>query len=297
MKDIHPRLVRRLINWRYGTTPNSLLNDGPPPKASGLRLDVEIKQHMNGLKGSAFNIETGMVDYTTLSGSEAHRQLCLCTRHLQTFDPASLNSHEERLAFWINIYNSMVIDGVIACNVKQSVREIRGFFWRAAYNINGYRFNAFDIEYGILRADGRHPAIPGPQFSRSDPRRHYSMRQLDPRIHFALVCASSSCPPIAVYDAERIDEQLDLAARAFVNGGGVQVDAAQRQVNLSLIFKWYAQDFGAAPFAVGNRKPLLEYVAPYMQDEWLRAALADGQPLKVRFQKYDWALNTAGLSA
>jgi hypothetical protein len=66
---------------------------------------------------------------------------------------------------------------------------------------------------------------------------------LDPRIHFALNCASRSCPPIGVYDAERIDAQLDLAAASFV-ANDVEIDSRAGVVRLSAIFRWYAGDFG-----------------------------------------------------
>ena len=65
----------------------------------------------------------------------------------------------------------------------------------------------FLLGYGILRANASHPAIPGRHFGLRDPRRKYSLDRLDPRMHFALVCAARSCPPIAVYDAANIDEQ------------------------------------------------------------------------------------------
>ena len=139
--------------------------------------------------------------------------------------------------------------------MKKSVQDVSGFFWRAAYNVGGRRYSAHDIEHGILRANAAYPAIPGRQFSRRDPRRQYSLVAVDARVHFTLVCAARSCPPIAVYDADHIDEQLDLATRTFANGGGVTIDPQAKVIWLSQIFQWYAPDFGAAPSASAVAKP------------------------------------------
>jgi hypothetical protein len=165
-----------------------------------------------------------------------------------------------------------------------------GFFWRAAYNIGGRRYCAYDIEYGLLRANAPHPAIPGPHFGAGDPRRRHSLERLDPRIHFTLVCAARSCPPIAVYDAAHIDEQLEMAARTFINGGSAEVDRTRGEVRLSKIFQWYAPDFGGRPLGVGDKRPLLEFMARYLADEAAREYVLHGNP-NVRFQPYDWSLN------
>ena len=165
-----------------------------------------------------------------------------------------------------------------------------GFFWRAAYDIGGQRYCAFDIEYGILRGNRGHPAIPGAHFGSCDLRLAYSLDRLDPRIHFALVCAARSCPPIAVYDAEQIGAQLDGAARAFVNNGGVEVDQDAGEVRLSQVFRWYAPDFGARPLGLGDKTPLLRYSANYLVSENARDLALHGRP-RVRFQPYDWSLN------
>jgi hypothetical protein len=113
---------------------------------------------------------------------------------------------------------------------------------------------------------------------------------LDPRVHFALVCAARSCPPIAFYDPDQLDAQLDLAARAFVNGGGAAIDPSAGVIWLSKIFQWYAPDFGAAPLALGRRQPLLDFVARFWDDAEARASLQAGR-WKVRFSPYDWRLN------
>src|SRR6266849_1542300 len=201
------RWMHRLL-WRYyGIQPEAILNGGAIPEmaVSGLPVAADLYRLAKALQGAAFNPTTGRLDYSGLAGSALFAEYRLCTRRLQVFDPATLPSREARLAFWINLYNALIIDAVIAFGVKQSVQEVRGFFWRAAYNVGGRRYCAHDIEHGIFRANAAYPGIPGRQFGPHDPRRQYSLTTLEARIHFTLVCAARSCPPIAVYDADHIE--------------------------------------------------------------------------------------------
>ncbi len=286
------RLIHRLFLLRYGIRPELVLNTGPEPEGAipPKPVAADLRRIINVLKAESFDTEHGRVDYARLYASPTYAEYRLCARHLQTFDPVALTSRQERLAFWINLYNALVVDAVIQFGVRRSVNEAPGFFWRAAYNIGGQRYCAFDIEYGVLRANAPHPAIPGPHFGAHDPRRRYSLERLDPRIHFALVCAARSCPPIAVYDVTRMDGQLEAATRTFINNGGVEIDRASGEVRLSQIFQWYATDFGARPFGLGDKRPLLEFIAAYLPDEGDRNYVLQGKPA-VRFQTYDWSLN------
>lgn len=181
---------------------------------------------------------------------------------------------------------------MIQFDVKRSISDVRGFFWRAAYTIGGLRFNAYDIEFGILRANAPHPTIPGPHFMAADPRLRFSLQQREPRVHFALNCASRSCPPINFYTPKQIDQQLDWATRSFINGGGAEIDRARGEVRLSKIFQWYAPDFGARWLAIGQRQSMLHFVTNYVINEDDRAFLERGHP-RVQFLPYDWSLNQA----
>jgi hypothetical protein len=184
---------------------------------------------------------------------------------------------------------------VIHFGVEATVHEVRGFFVKAAYIIDGLRFSADDIEHGILRANAGNPAIPGPQFRFHDPRFALVISQVDPRIHFTLVCASESCPPVGIYSPEQLDQQLDLAAHNFINGGEVRVDLERNEVHLSRIFQWYAPDFGGNvlnQIGQGSFRNVLAYIARYIaDDEAQQALLRHPDRFKVRFNKYDWGLN------
>ncbi len=263
------------------------LNLGREAMAGSGDIAGELYAAVKMMKAEAFDPSGGGVDYGRLRGSETYQQYRACTTGLISFDPAKLSSSEQRLAFWINLYNALIIDAVIAFDLKDNIREDMGFFRRAAYVIGGLRYSADDIEHGILRDNRRHfhPLIPFPQFTPGDVRLAHSLASVDPRLHCALVCASHSCPPIAVYDADRIHEQLDVAAANFVNSGGAVVDVPAGRLSLSPIFRWYRRDFG-------GRRGVLDFVESHLDDgpgrEFLRAR---GGGLSLSYQRYDWSLN------
>jgi hypothetical protein len=130
------RLTHRLLLLRYGIPPNFVLNSGPEPDGAMAPepAATDMRRIVNALKAEAFDTERGRVDYSRLCASPTYAEYCLCARRLQSFDPAALGSREKRLAFWINLYNALIVDGVIQFAVKRSVNEAPGFFWRAAYN-------------------------------------------------------------------------------------------------------------------------------------------------------------------
>ena len=114
----------------------------------------------------------------------------------------------------------------------------------------------------------------------------YSLNRLDPRIHYALVCASSSCPPIEIYTAERLDQELDQAGKSFLKGGGLVLDKEKKEVSLSRVFLWYGKDFGEREADVLSR--LADFVYDGDEKEFLKR---HAHELAVSYRKYDWRLN------
>lgn len=263
-----------------------VLNEAPPSGGeSGADVAARLKEDIHRLKGEFYDPETGGVDYAALRSSEAYRRYAADTALLSRFDLRALKSREERLAFWINLYNALVIHGVTALEIRESVREEPRFFRAVAYRVGSLTFTPDDIEHGILRGN-RHPphGILRP-FSRSDPRFSLVVEPPDPRIHFALVCGSVSCPPIRFYTPEGIDRQLDLAAAGFVNGPAVEVLPERDLLRLSPIFRWYIHDFG-------GREGVMDFLIRYRDRGEVRDFLiARGLAAEVEWQKYDWSLN------
>ncbi|ACL23065.1 DUF547 domain-containing protein [Chloroflexus aggregans] len=283
------RLREAMLGLVIGKRANDVLNRGPAAATvvDGGALAGAIKRAVNQFKALAMD-ETGtQVDYDRLRDHPAYQTFRHeLTPQLQTFDPTTLPDRATRLAFWINLYNALVIDAVIAFAVKQSVAdELAGlsFFQAAAYLIGGQRCSLNDIEHGILRANRGHPFIPGPQFAADDPRLAWLIDPPDPRIHFALNCASRSCPPIAVYSADQIDHQLDMALRHFV-ATDVTVDPERGEIHVSRIFDRYREDFGGLQGIV----QLLRHALP---DDERRAWLLQTQRGRFVFRPYNWALN------
>jgi hypothetical protein len=259
------------------------------PARDGQALASAIKAAVNGFKAAAMD-EAGLtVDYRRLRDDPAYADYwATLTPQLQGYDPARLATRGERLAFWINLYNALVIDAVINYEVRDSVASQWGglaFFRTAAYTVGGYRCSLEDIEHGILRANRGNPFLPGPQFAAGDSRLAWAVDPPDPRIHFALNCASRSCPLIGVYSAERIDDQLELATRSFVDAD-VAIDPERGEIQLSRIFSWYGDDFGGPAGVVA----LLRRTLP---DDERRAWLAQAQRGRLAYRDYDWRLNSA----
>lgn len=250
--------------------------------ANGVRSQVDLAERLMRAARAllAGDVEAG---YGSLAGSAAFAGYRALTRTLWQLDPAAISGRRARTAFWINLYNALVIDALISFAPRHSVREVSGFFNRAAYRIGPYRLSLDEIEHGILRGNqprlGRLP----PPFGEDDTRAALGPGGLDPRIHFALNCGARSCPPVASYEAARLDEQLDAAAASFVNGAGVTL-AGDRMV-LSPIFAFYAADFGGPRAAV-------ECAIRYLDAPRLRERLERGD---FAYGEYDWSLNATGV--
>jgi hypothetical protein len=249
-------------------------------------IDIALVLALADLKAKFLDIERGGVFYRKIRGSEEFERYKGLTGRLRSFDLAALKSREQRLAFWINFYNTAVIHGVIELGLQQSVKEVYGFFDRITYEIGGYHFSLNDIEHGILRGNRRPPYRLFKPFQKGDSRLESAVVPMDPRIHFALVCGARSCPPIGFYEAKQIDFQLELAAASFINSPQVKILLPERKVLLSMIFKWYKTDFGGSDQALINT--LLIYLDEGEKKDFLKQ---NRNRVHLGYQPYDWSLN------
>ncbi|RJP16578.1 MAG: DUF547 domain-containing protein [Candidatus Abyssobacteria bacterium SURF_5] len=274
-------LARRLFGKQL------ILNNGPLPKETPAHeLAVQLKKSMNILRGAFFRTPEGRVAYEEMRHSKAYDDYARLSYLLKKMDLDVLKSREEKTAFWINLYNVLVIHGVVELEIRDSVKEVRNFFRRIQYQIGDMRFTPDDIEHGVLRGNRKPPHSLFPLFKADDPRLKYSLRTMDPRIHFALVCASSSCPPIDVYDPNILDEDLTVSGQTFLNSGGLSIDRNAARVSLSLVFKWYRKDFGESD------EQLITFLAGFIYNEEDRKYLErHAGRLRIDFQGYDWRLN------
>jgi len=182
--------------------------------------------------------------------------------------PRLFPSRESKLAYWINAYNALVL-WAFAREYPEKRERLGGligrglFFYKKTFTVGGRKLTLAAIENDIIREEFN-----------------------EPRIHFALVCASVGCPWLAreAYTAENLERLLEAETRRFLGQvRNVRIDRAARVVHLSKLFDWYGADFGAA------KEDRLEFVARYR---------ADGDQLlsgewKIRYFSYDWSPNDA----
>lgn len=264
-----------------------LLNKGNPSKIPlDQPIDIALTLAMADLKMRFIDAEKGVVRYNTIRGAEEFERYKDLTKRLQSFDLRTLQERNQKLAFWINIYNTAVIHGVIELGLEISVKEFHGFFNRVSYEIGGFRFSLNDMEHGILRGNQRHPYGLLKPFRGKDPRQGFAIFPLEKRIHFALVCGARSCPPIGFYEAERIDFQLQLASQSFVNSSQVKILPQEETVFISKIFKWYKTDFG------GSDSALIDLLLNFLDEGEKKAFVKQNRDkVRIRYQPYDWNLN------
>lgn len=280
------RLGQQVIDRILGVNNQWVLNSGNESADTHGNIAATMRAILDQLKMEGFDTERGRVNYPKLKDSPTYHQYRRLAATLRSFAPSSLEGQAEKLAFWINLYNSLIVDAVITFGIKDSIWEAgKGFFRKAAYDVGGRRYSADDIEHGILRGNRRHPVFRLPQFTQDDPRQKYVIIPAEPRVHFTLVCASRSCPLITVYHAADIEEELEVAANSFINGGSVIIKPPEGKVSLSAIFKWYRRDFG-------GRAGIIELMLRYLRDgpekEFLRE---NAGKIHFEYLEYNWSLN------
>ncbi len=213
--------------------------------------------------------ERGFVDYAALAAEPAALDAYLAG--LAAADPSKL-SDADRLAFWLNVYNAYTLKLAADNYPIESLHDVvSGVFiplvntpFKVEFVVVGGETMTLDkVEHGIIR----------PEFE-------------EPRIHFALVCAAYSCPPLRAeaYVGDRLDAQLDEQARRFLyNPDKNRVPDDEETIRLSKIFDWFGGDFG------DNDDELQRFLAPYFEGEVRETLEAGGYG--VGFLKYDWSLN------
>lgn len=206
------------------------------------------------------------VDYRGWKASAADRAaLKAYIARLAGSDPTRL-TRAEQFAFWANLYNAITIETVLAAWPVKSIRDIRPTPlsigpWKArAVTVGGVGLSLDDIENGILRAGWR-----------------------DPRMHYAINCASFGCPnlPRVAWRGQGLSARLDAAARDYVNhprGARFEGD----KLVVSSIYRWFAGDFG------GDDKHVVTHLSTYAAPA-LKARL--GKTDRIGGDAYDWTLN------
>lgn len=202
------------------------------------------------------------IDYAQLkSDTDAQDALAAYLEQFRTEELSAVSP--ENFANWINIYNAATIRHILSRYPTQSIKDgyLFGGPWKKVFvTIDGQPISLHAIEHDILRETYE-----------------------DPRLHYALNCASYGCPDLkpTLWQAETLSADLDAAARAYINHPrGVTVTSSG--LTLSRIFKWYRDDFG------GSDAHILAHLETYA-DAPLASALKDSP--RIRKYEYDWSLN------
>ncbi len=207
-----------------------------------------------------------LVAYSEVTG-EDKQALKEYIDSLAAIDPTEL-TEDEAFAYWVNLYNAVTIDVVLDNYPVNSIKDIRSGFragpWKMKLvEVKGDELSLDNIEHDILR-----------EFFE------------EPRVHYAVNCASIGCPNLAMeaYSGPTLDDQLDRAAYAYVNDPRGVTVKDNGDVVLSNIYKWFKVDFGSSPTQI------LAHIRRYADDD-LRAQLT--AITKISGYEYDWNLNDA----
>jgi hypothetical protein len=178
-------------------------------------------------------VKTGE-DTRALQDSIANLPVTALTDELQTED--------EKLAFWLNIYNANI---QLQLNDSAAMYTNRAkFFGAKSITVAGNNLSFDDIEHGILRHSKSKLSLG--YFNKWFParfERQHRLQKADYRIHFALNCGAASCPPIAFYKPELINKQLDLATNNYLQQE-VVFDSTANTVTVPKLMLWFKGDFG-----------------------------------------------------
>lgn len=221
--------------------------------------------------------QAGAVDYEGFIQDSTHLNEYLTL--LKNHHPNKKNwSKDEQLAYWINAYNAFTIKLIMNHYPLESIKDIKGGIgfinsvWDIKFfKIEGQEYDLNNIEHDIIRE----------QFD-------------EPRIHFAVNCASYSCPRLRneAYVANKLDDQLDDQARLFFNDERKNKISSKDKVELSSLLKWYSTDFTDKGIfsrifgGKGRTKNLIKFVNPYVDTDINENA-------EIEFMDYSWKLNTA----
>ena len=249
MKLIITMLVLTMI---YGTaiTVSASGNDDP-----NSLLDSVLGRYVS---------KDGLVHY---KGLKENKDFMRYIEYLSTTDPDKLPTDKHRMAFWINAYNAFVLKGVLEEYPIKSVLGVgwlpHSFFKRKEFVSKQGKITLQKIENEKLREAFR-----------------------EPRIHFAINCASMSCPKLITeaYRADKLEQQLETQAISFINNKSRNyLDKENEVLSLSSIFKWYEGDF------VKNNEKIEAYIARYLNPD--DAEFIRNNKVTIRYLDYNWGLN------
>lgn len=223
--------------------------------------EINFQQDQNQDKGihASWNVllqqyvdADGNVDYRSWKKSQT--DLDKYIQLLEKTPPANYWDKNDSLAYFINAYNAVTVKLILDNYPLKSIRDIKDPWDSKSLNLPNNRLTLNDIEHKVLR------------------------KMDDPRIHFAINCASASCPQLSneAFRASKVQKQLEEATALFINDSSKN-QISEKNIGLSKIFLWFSKDFG-------SKKERIAFIQKYSQKPFKDNA-------KIKYQEYDWSLN------
>lgn len=211
----------------------------------------------------------GYVNYRSWQRSATDRgALQSYLAELSRADSSARASRSAQLAFWINAYNALTIEGILQVYPTSSIRN---------HTAKAFGYNIWK-QLPLIVGDG--------QYTLDDIENRILRRAGEPRIHFAIVCASISCPRLLneAYTAARLEQQLTTNAKDFFSRPkNFRYDAQRGTMQVSSILNWFGGDFGRSQTA------RFTYLKPYLPAG--AQQLAVSPRTRVRYLRYNWGIN------
>lgn len=270
----------------HGTEEKIILNNRPVPSHQLKKVPEQLASFFEQLSSLW---QEDFWDYASLRETEFSSQWWCLEGMLATFNPGSLLHKEERTAFWIGVYNLLVLRGILDLRIKTSVLEVGRFFGRILYRVGDFVLSPEEIEHGLLRSNRPPPGRLLPLLARGDAKLKLSTGFLDPRIHFALFNGTASSAPPTTIRADSLEKDLDGAVASLLQTKGwLNLDRENCILHLHRRFKWYAEDFEYSD------ETGLRFLYHYLRDEEDRKFLEEKAALiRICYAPYDWRLKVA----
>lgn len=198
---------------------------------------------------------------------------------LRKMDEGTLSGYlckeNRRLAFWLNIYNAF--GQLLLQDASNHNKDSRKIYQQKVIIISGKNLSLDDIEHGILRRSQWKYGLGYIKKPIADDfEKKFRVEEVDPRIHFALNCGASSCPPIKFYQTATLENQLDLATQAYL-GEEADYDKEEDILVLPKIMSWYRGDFG-------GKQGIIHFAKKYH-------IIPRSVEPHIMFKEYDWSLS------
>ncbi|XP_010486862.1 PREDICTED: uncharacterized protein LOC104764949 [Camelina sativa] len=226
----HEPFISKCYNFRGST------NDMEPQNAA--TVGQKLFKIVTAILESYSSNDRTSVDYIRISQSEEFRRYLNMAQDLHRLNLVELST-EEMLAFFLNLYNAMVIHALIRIGRPEGMIARRSFFTDFQYVVGGYSYSLNSIRNDILRR-GRRLSSPfiRPFINGNTTRHELGLQKLNPLVHFGLCDGTKSSPMVRFFIPQGVEAELKRAAREFFQNGGIEVVLDKRTIHLSRIMKW-----------------------------------------------------------